>query len=305
MPRFECEVLITGYDVKRRAAVIERWHDLESGKATPMVQLKEPPLPVDPHLQLEKNIASTRSAIALAEALGFTGNQKLLSADRMLKSQIGFSPLEAMGQKALSASVQEMTFTPTQLGAMLDSVISGRKINQRLMQAGFQVRHDKTWNPTEQGKPFCEVLDVGKHHGDGTPVKQVKWYKTVLDELTTPFDEVQEATASEPKPQRKSRTIKSGRKHKPYTKGLYGLDGYFSTREIGVMADLNFMQVSQILLREGYLTKRKNRYTLSEKGFAEGHAMYDTQYKKVYKESFENLPHTCGAVFNESILDLF
>lgn len=31
--------LITGYDVKRRAAVIERWHDLETGRATPLHQL--------------------------------------------------------------------------------------------------------------------------------------------------------------------------------------------------------------------------------------------------------------------------
>ncbi|MGO0309409.1 hypothetical protein ACTL6P_22995 [Endozoicomonas acroporae] len=48
-------------------------------------------------------MATSLKAIAFAEALGFTGNQKLLSADRLLKSQIGFSPLEAMGQKQLVA----------------------------------------------------------------------------------------------------------------------------------------------------------------------------------------------------------
>lgn len=35
LPRRECEILITGYDVKRRAAVIDRWHALETGAAKP------------------------------------------------------------------------------------------------------------------------------------------------------------------------------------------------------------------------------------------------------------------------------
>ena len=36
LDRFLTEVLVTGYDVKRRAAVIKRWHDLETGAATPL-----------------------------------------------------------------------------------------------------------------------------------------------------------------------------------------------------------------------------------------------------------------------------
>lgn len=35
LPYRECEILITGYDVKRRAAVIDRWSALESGEALP------------------------------------------------------------------------------------------------------------------------------------------------------------------------------------------------------------------------------------------------------------------------------
>ncbi|WBA81487.1 antA/AntB antirepressor family protein [Endozoicomonas sp. GU-1] len=60
-----------------------------------------------PQALLEINMATSLKAIAFAEALGFTGNQKLLSADRLLKSQIGFSPLEAMGQKQLVVEVLE------------------------------------------------------------------------------------------------------------------------------------------------------------------------------------------------------
>lgn len=35
LDRYHTEVLITGYDIKRRAAVIRRWYDLETGKANP------------------------------------------------------------------------------------------------------------------------------------------------------------------------------------------------------------------------------------------------------------------------------
>ncbi|MDS0789615.1 hypothetical protein OSB94_16075 [Proteus vulgaris] len=42
LDRYHTEVLVTGYDLKRRAAVIKRWYDLESGKATPIVELNDP-----------------------------------------------------------------------------------------------------------------------------------------------------------------------------------------------------------------------------------------------------------------------
>lgn len=42
LDRYHTEVLVTGYDLKRRAAVIKRWYDLESGKATPIVALNDP-----------------------------------------------------------------------------------------------------------------------------------------------------------------------------------------------------------------------------------------------------------------------
>ncbi|SPJ32689.1 phage antirepressor KilAC domain-containing protein [Kushneria phyllosphaerae] len=46
LDRYHTEVLITGYDVKRRAAVIKRWYDLESGAATPQhQQVQQPALP--------------------------------------------------------------------------------------------------------------------------------------------------------------------------------------------------------------------------------------------------------------------
>lgn len=46
LDRYHSEILVTGYDVKRRAAVIKRWYDLETGKVQPsidpMVALNDP-----------------------------------------------------------------------------------------------------------------------------------------------------------------------------------------------------------------------------------------------------------------------
>ena len=42
LDRYHTEVLVTGYDVKRRAAVIKRWYDLETGKAQPLATVKDP-----------------------------------------------------------------------------------------------------------------------------------------------------------------------------------------------------------------------------------------------------------------------
>jgi phage regulator Rha-like protein len=45
LDRYHTEVLVTGYDVKRRAAVIKRWYDLETGQAQPAA-IKDPQLAV-------------------------------------------------------------------------------------------------------------------------------------------------------------------------------------------------------------------------------------------------------------------
>lgn len=41
LDRYHTEVLVTGYDVKRRAAVIKRWYDLETGAAKPAFQIPQ------------------------------------------------------------------------------------------------------------------------------------------------------------------------------------------------------------------------------------------------------------------------
>lgn len=59
LDRYHTEILITGYDVKRRAAVIKRWHELESGQATPACE----------NLELRKHHEAMLSEIEQADKI--------------------------------------------------------------------------------------------------------------------------------------------------------------------------------------------------------------------------------------------
>lgn len=59
LDRYHTEILITGYDVKRRAAVIKRWYELESGQATPAYE----------NLELRKHHEAMLSEIEQADKI--------------------------------------------------------------------------------------------------------------------------------------------------------------------------------------------------------------------------------------------
>lgn len=121
-----------------------------------------------------------RSCMAIAKLAGLTGNQAILSADKATKKLIGESPLALLEITHLHAPVQEISLTPTQIGELLRTPVSARKVNILLESLDYQVKTGDQWLPTEKGKPFSEVLDTGKKHSDGTPVKQLKWYQSIV-----------------------------------------------------------------------------------------------------------------------------
>ena len=125
----------------------------------------------------------TRQCAMMAKALGFKGNQHTLATDKAVKALTGQSPLELMGETHLIAENKQQVFTPTQLGEMVEPKISARKVNTVLEQLGYQEKANGVWIITPKGEKLCEMLDTGKKHGDGTPVKQVKWYQSVMDDI--------------------------------------------------------------------------------------------------------------------------
>ena len=129
----------------------------------------------------ERALRVSKLALEVAEAFGFRGNQKMLSADHAVKSITGVSALELMDNHALISERKEQLLTPTQLGEHIG--LSARETNKLLRDCGLLMTKHGEWWPTEAGFEHCEVLDVAKKQGQGTPVKQIKWYDSVLEVL--------------------------------------------------------------------------------------------------------------------------
>ncbi|CDG86920.1 conserved hypothetical protein [Xenorhabdus bovienii str. feltiae Florida] len=130
LDRRHTEILITGYDIIRRAAVIDRWFDLESGKAIPIAQQQSAGLPQLSKLEVlqmaieseqgrleEKARANkaerTKSQISRsreAEALG-----KLSAATRKcreLEERLGESTKHATVTAVQNATEKEYNYAP-------------------------------------------------------------------------------------------------------------------------------------------------------------------------------------------------
>jgi prophage antirepressor-like protein len=123
-------------------------------------------------------------AIKIANLFGFTGNQALLSANKATEVTTGVNCQLLLGVEFV-ADKKEHAITPSDIGVRLGG-ISGIKANQILKDAGFQIDNRTAknaiyWTPTDKGNPYAQLTDTHKKHSDGTPIKQVKWYESVID----------------------------------------------------------------------------------------------------------------------------
>ena len=118
----------------------------------------------------------------LAQIFGLSGNQALLSAARATETLTGHNPIKLLGVD-LKADRKEKTFTVTEMGREFYDGMSPQKLNRRFAAAGLQNRVAGQWELTEAGKKHTEVLDNGKKRSNGTPVKQIKWFETVVEEV--------------------------------------------------------------------------------------------------------------------------
>lgn len=170
-PKRESCLMAMSYSYELQAKVFDRMTELENQQLSKSKQ--------DDFHPMTKLGDITEQCLKLATLFGFEGNQALLSADKATKKLTGYSPLNLL-EVELIATKKEKIFTPTQLGAMLEPLVSGQKVNKLLENLGLQERVGDVWVVTELGSSYCELLDVGKKHSDGTPIKQVKWYESVL-----------------------------------------------------------------------------------------------------------------------------
>ncbi|WP_245214513.1 BRO-N domain-containing protein [Pararoseomonas indoligenes] len=129
-------------------------------------------------------LATTFKAyLSIGRAIGLDTNQAALAAARATRNEVGQDPLAALGVTHLLAPQQDALLTPTDIGKRLGGR-SAIQANKALLAGGFQAKAgDGAWEPTERGRPFAVFSDTGKRHGDGTPVRQLRWSAGIVAAL--------------------------------------------------------------------------------------------------------------------------
>lgn len=122
-----------------------------------------------------------REAYKTAKLFGFAENMAVLSAENFVRNTTGVGVLVSMGAVHLLADPKGRTYTVTEIGKLLSPPKSAIATNLLFEAAGLQTKEFDQWLPTDKAQGLFEWLDTGKRHSNGTPVKQIKWFSTVLD----------------------------------------------------------------------------------------------------------------------------
>ena len=119
---------------------------------------------------------------------GLQGNQIALALDRMVKKETGVSPIESSGVMLVNHGNSQL-LTPRALGKMLKPGRSAQAVNKLLESMGLQrcvrdARRHCLWEPTDAGlQAGATMVDVGKRHGGGAPVCQLRWPASIAATL--------------------------------------------------------------------------------------------------------------------------
>lgn len=162
-------LLIMGYTGEKalalKTAYIKRFNEMEA-------MLRDASSSV---LTLERSLNIARMVL---EPAGITGNQLTISLDNLVKAKTGESMLALTGTQ-LVAPQQKQLLNPTEIGKPLG--LSAIKVNKKLEEMGLQYKTEAGWQPTDAGLARGAVLlDTGKRHSNGTPVRQLKWPCDIL-----------------------------------------------------------------------------------------------------------------------------
>ena len=169
------------------ARLVDRWQELEEKESQLITQDTAEPMP---NLKTESYLAASKIMQATREALKdfiTDNNQLALSCSQVGFKATGVDIVKLSGVQ-LIAHEQKQLLTVSQVGQQLSPTLTGRKVNLLLAEHGYQeLAHDakerKYWLITAQGEPWGVYQDTGKRHSDGAPVRQFKWYSSIIDEL--------------------------------------------------------------------------------------------------------------------------
>lgn len=129
-----------------------------------------------PQQSIETAVDVTEKVLLRA---GLTSNQIAIGMSNTYRALTGVDVL-ALSEAELPSPVQKQALTPTEIGQELGD-ISARQINKLLLDNGYQLKRvNGGYDPTEKGEPHALLLDTAKRHSNGTPVKQLKWYTSII-----------------------------------------------------------------------------------------------------------------------------
>jgi predicted transcriptional regulator len=158
-------IVVAQIDARFTAKLVDRWLELE-GITKPKA------------IPVERAPALFKGFYGVAKLLGLDRNAAAISANQAVLATSGQNVLALMGQTHLESESQQHWFKVTDVGAQIG--LSAIEMNRVLRDAQLQHRVDETWVPTSLAEGLYRIFDVGKAHGNGTPVTQVKWRLDVL-----------------------------------------------------------------------------------------------------------------------------
>jgi phage anti-repressor protein len=138
-------------------------------------------------LTYTKLASELNGAARIAKIFGLNNNQAALAANQAIYKDYGVNCMETMEIRYLDQEEQELHLTPSDIAKRLN-LRSAQEANKRLEKAGLQTAHRNAknklvWTLTEQGHFYAIIKDTGKKSGKGTPVTQIFWRESVLEEL--------------------------------------------------------------------------------------------------------------------------
>jgi phage regulator Rha-like protein len=122
----------------------------------------------------------------LMDIFGIAGNMQTIALNNALKKQFDYDALGTWGMTHLIAEKQEQLLTVSEIAIKLG--VKRNAVNPILINSGLQTsdrdhKNNIKYSLTDTGLKHGLYLDTGKKRSDGTPVRQIKWYSSVIDLL--------------------------------------------------------------------------------------------------------------------------